>query len=111
MHELALMKSVLSIVETETEKQGFHRVAVIRLAVGELSGVVPELLRDYFPFAAGGTVAEGARVEIRELPVTARCRACGWEGRPGEGLCPACGGDDLSLLGGREFYVESIEVE
>lgn len=111
MHELALTRSILSIIESEAKKQGFARVLTIRLGVGEVSGVVPDCIRDFFPLASRGTVAEGARIESRLIPLAVRCRTCGREGRPEKGRCPVCGSEEITLVQGREFYVDSIEVQ
>ena len=42
-----------------------------------------------------------------------RCRACGWEGAVDKRhiTCGGCGGVALTLLTGREFYVESLEAD
>ena len=60
MHELAVTRSLIDLVEQEAEKQGFHRALEIRLKVGEYSGIVPECILDLFPYASKGTVTEGA---------------------------------------------------
>ena len=44
MHELAIMQSVISIVEREAARCGARRVESIRLRLGELSGIVPGCL-------------------------------------------------------------------
>lgn len=111
MHELAITRSVISIVESEAKKRGFQRTVAIRLAVGEVSGFLPDCLREFFPIAAAGTAAEGAALEIKTLPAQIKCLDCGYEGAPEGAECPRCGGDGITLVAGREFYVESIEVE
>lgn len=111
MHELAITQNVIAIVEAEAKKQLFNRVMSIKLRVGELSGIVPECLYDFFPIAAKGTVAEGAAVTAETIPAQIRCLSCGYEGIPQKACCARCGGDDIKLIAGREFFVESIEVE
>lgn len=111
MHELAIVQNVIAIVEAEAKKQAFQKVISITLRVGELSGIVPECLSDFFPIASRNTVAEGARLISEAGPAAVRCFACGYEGKPEKGCCPRCGGSDIKLIAGREFFVESIEVE
>ena len=113
MHEMAITQSVLNIALDALEKAGASRVRTIRIRMGEYSDVVPQILREYFTIAAAGTKAEGAEIEITRIPVTMRCRGCGWCGRVDklDIHCGACGGTDLSLVTGREFYVESLEAE
>ncbi len=111
MHELAVAQNIIAIIESEAKKQCFERVVSIKLAVGEVSGVVPECLREFFPIASRGTAAEGARLDAYEIPVHVRCLACGAEGKPSNGGCPVCASEDIKLISGREFFVDSIEVE
>ena len=111
MHELALMQSVISIVEREAARCGARRVESIRLRVGELSGIVPGCLEEFFPIAAAGTRSERARLEIEPLGARIECPDCGYEGAPQGAECPRCGGSAFRLVAGREFFVESMEVE
>ena len=60
MHELAVTRSLVDLVQTESERQGFTKALEIRLKVGEYSGIVPDYILDLFPYASRGTAAEGA---------------------------------------------------
>lgn len=111
MHELAVAQNIIAIIESEAGKRGFGKVLKIKLAVGEVSGVVPECLYEMFPVAAGGTVAEGAELLTETVPAVVACSSCGYKGKPEGGECPRCGGTDIRLESGREFFVDSIEVE
>ncbi len=113
MHELSLAQGILRIVRSEQEKKGFTRVLAISLRIGEYSGVVPECLEELFPIAAEGTAAQGAELRTERIPARFRCGDCGFEGRPehGSACCPACGGEAIRMVAGREFYVESLVVE
>ena len=64
MHELALTEGILSIVASEQKKQAFTRVLEISLKVGEYSGVIPSCIEEFFPLAAKGTAAEGAKLTM-----------------------------------------------
>ena len=111
MHELAVMQGVVRVCEQEAAKEGFGRVESITLSVGAVSGVVPECLAEFFPIAAKGTVAEGARLETRVIPAAIECPDCGYSGEARGAQCPRCGGAGFRLTQGREFYIDSIEVE
>lgn len=113
MHEMAIVQSVLDIALSAGRKAGAARITRIDIKMGEYSDVVPAVLRDYFAVAAKGTIADGAEIALARVPVTMRCRACGWQG-PVDKLqirCGGCGGVDLALVTGREFYVESLQAE
>lgn len=111
MHELAIMKNVISIAEKEAEKGDFTRILRINLKIGAVSGIVHGCMEDFFPIAARGTVAESAELNMETIPVTIRCDSCGFEGAPSGAVCPGCGSEAYKLVTGREFIVDSIEVE
>ena len=113
MHELALTEGIIAIVEQEARKNGFERVLEITLKVGEFSGVVPDCLREFFPIASRGTAAEGAALRIEPVPAAFRCGSCGFEGPLPRhtACCPACGGEEIRMIAGREFFVENLKVE
>lgn len=107
MHELAIAESVVSSVLQRTDA----RVSVVRLRIGQLSGVVPDALTFCFEIAATGTTLEGATLEIEEQRGRAHCRTCGQDFAPSDAilLCP-CGSADVRLLAGRELSLTSVEV-
>ena len=65
MHELAISRNIVAIVG---EAAGARRVRRVTLAIGKVSGVMPEAIRFSFEVVAQGTVLEGAALEIRETP-------------------------------------------
>ena len=113
MHELALTEGIISIVESEKKKHGFEKVSEISLKLGEYSGVIPECVEEFFPIASRGTAAAGAKLIFERVPAEFECRECAWHGglEKGSFTCPACGGENLKMTAGREFYVENIKVE
>ena len=113
MHELGVTKSLVELVQTEAEKQGFHRALEIRLKVGEYSGVIPDYIVDLFPQVAAGTAASGAALVFETVPGAFRCRGCGYVGAVDRksARCPVCGGEELRMTAGREFFVDSLKVE
>jgi hydrogenase nickel incorporation protein HypA/HybF len=108
VHELAIAQSV---VEAVTTKLPDAKVTCVHLAIGALSGVVPDSIRFCFDLAAEGTGLAGARLEITEPPARCRCRSCGTEFSPDMPiiLC-ACGSADVAVLGGDELSIVSVEV-
>lgn len=113
MHELAITKGIIDIVNSEAEKQGFGKVLEISLRVGEYSGIIPECIREFFPIAAAGSPAEKAQLVIETIPAVFRCLDCGYEGKIHRqaACCPLCGSTGIKMTSGREFFVESLKVE
>lgn len=113
MHELAIAKSIIDIVNSEAAEKGFERVLEIKLKVGEYSGIVPDCIREFFPIAAAGSVAENAELVIESQSAVFKCLDCGHEGEADRrnACCPKCHGTALRMTRGREFYVENLKVE
>ncbi len=113
MHEMAMTQGILDIVLSAGKQAGVQKVRAIRLKTGAYSDVVPSLVQECFDLLAKGTVAEHAALQFTALPLVVKCRGCGWQGEIEKRkiACRACGGEDLEMLSGREFYVDSIEAE
>jgi hydrogenase nickel incorporation protein HypA/HybF len=113
VHELSLVAGLFDILEEKAREQKAIRITAVKLRVGRLSGVVPDLLQSAFETFKKGTLAEEARLEIEAVPYSFRCGACGAESFRDEPpyTCAVCGSADLELLGGMELVVEKIEVE
>ncbi|MEU6488390.1 hydrogenase maturation nickel metallochaperone HypA [Streptomyces sp. NPDC046887] len=113
MHELSIAVAAISQIEEAAERHGADRVAVVRLRIGELSGVVPEALRFSFGIAAEGTRLAGARLEIETVKGRARCPVCGREaptGVPPALWCAPCGAA-RDVLSGRELEIARVELD
>jgi hydrogenase nickel incorporation protein HypA/HybF len=110
MHELSLAASVVEIV---LRHAAGRRVTKVEIEVGRLRQVVPSALTFSFEMVAMGTVAEGAALEIRNIPAKAECRRCSavsvLEGFPLQ--CASCGSFDLTILAGEELVVAFLELE
>lgn len=113
MHELSITQSIIRICEEELLKHKIRKVNKVKIVVGELSGLVPDCIHSYFEIASVGTSIEGAELEIEKLPIKIKCNSCSFEGEITKGTynCPKCDGNNLSIIGGNEFYVDSLEVE
>jgi hydrogenase nickel incorporation protein HypA/HybF len=104
---------MLELVLKEAEKNEAEKVEKINLVIGEMSGVVDECVRFYFDFLSKDTIAEGASLSFRMVPMTVRCRICQRVFIPKEfdWACPECRGNSMEIVAGDELYIESIEVE
>jgi hydrogenase nickel incorporation protein HypA/HybF len=113
VHELPVTEQILKIVLDHAREGKAARVLRINLVIGELTSFATESIHFYFDMLSKETEAENASLSISNIPAKARCQSCKGEFHPGgmDWFCPACGGPVEEILGGREFYVESIEVE
>jgi len=113
MHEYAVTQGVLDTVLQEAKKHGAKKVTEIRLVIGDMSTVLDESVQMYFDIMSKGTMAESAKLVFKRVASRFRCKLCGNEyDKPRRGFeCPQCGGLGLPTGVGREFYIESIDVE
>jgi hydrogenase nickel incorporation protein HypA/HybF len=111
MHEATVVDGMLSILTATAAEHGIDRIAVVRLKIGRLRGLDSRQIRGAFEIFAQGTIAEGARLDIDEVPAQAHCHACGtvWELPDYRFECPSCGGNDADVAKGRELYIESFD--
>lgn len=113
MHELPVTTSICNIAVEEAQRIGAAKICRITICQGEYTDYVPEIVQEYFNLVSGGTLAEGAQLEIKKIPALIHCRDCGMDSR-GEHFrmrCPLCGSRNTELKSGKEFYIESMEVE
>jgi hydrogenase nickel incorporation protein HypA/HybF len=108
VHELGLCSSIVEAIE---KRAGERQVAHVRVHVGRLLHVHPDAFDQSFAVAAIGTIAEGAKADLVLEPVRARCESCAttFEDVEAPLACPGCGSFDVTLTGGDELVLESIE--
>lgn len=114
MHELAVTEGILHVAVEAAGQNGNRSITQIYLVVGELSSIVDDSVQFYFDILSRDTLAEGAKLNFRREPAIANCRDCNHQlevSIPLTPFCPNCGSTQLQVTGGREFYVESIEVK
>lgn len=113
MHEMALMGEVRDIVLQEARAHGFQRVLRVVLEIGKLSGVQAQAMSFCFDVVMADSPAEGAALDIVEIPGLAWCPTCGAEVEIERrmDLCPRCGGLAGRVLQGTEMRVKDLEVD
>jgi hydrogenase nickel incorporation protein HypA/HybF len=113
MHELSVTQQVLDIAVGKASEAGASTVKSINLVIGDMSSIVDDSVQFYFDLLSRESIARGAQLNFRRVPMKVRCRKCGHEFTPaGENwLCSQCGEWDIEIIAGKDFYLESIEVE
>ena len=113
MHEMSYVMQVASMAERAAGKNNADSVSAVSIAVGEMTGLVPEYLTRYWPYAVKRTILEGSELVIDFRPVRMQCACCGkiyHPNRENHYLCPDCKTSKGTLLSGREFELKSITV-
>lgn len=112
MHEMSLAEGIRDIVEDQARAHGFARVTVLRLEIGRFAGVEKPALAFAFDVVMRGSPAEGARLEMIDLPGRAMCYDCMQSVEIADRFdpCPLCGGARLIPEGGDEMRIRDMEV-
>ena len=109
MHELGLMTNLLNDAVAAADGA---KICAMTVRVGPLSGVVADSLCFAFEALSPGTLAEGARFDIRETEISFHCPRChaDYSTPVGSYQCPSCHSTEGELRGGNELELISIEV-
>jgi hydrogenase nickel incorporation protein HypA/HybF len=112
MHELSVCLSLLQQLEKIAAERNASAVEKIYLQVGPLSGIEPALLRNAYPMAAAGTIAEGAELIIEACDIVVSCTECGAESpaKPNRLLCGVCGDFRTRIVSGEEMILQRMEM-
>lgn len=113
MHELAICQSLMDQVESIAIERNAQSVISIVVGMGPLSGVEAQLLKNAYPVASAGTVAEQAELIIEHLPVRVKCSQCGSEtdALPNKLVCKQCGDWRTKLVSGDELLLMRVELD
>ncbi|MBN9643980.1 hydrogenase maturation nickel metallochaperone HypA [Corynebacterium mendelii] len=110
MHELGLLSGVAAAVNRAARGR---TVTAVNLTVGQRSGAVVSALEAAWPLARCGP-SEHAELNITSVAATVFCPGCDTEVPIDDYFalqCPDCGTPTADLRHGREFLVDSIEVD
>lgn len=112
MHELSICQALVSQVEVIARARQ-ARICRVRIGIGPLSGVEPQLIESAYPLACAGTGAEGSQLAIEHTAIRVRCSACGAETAAAANrlVCASCGDWHTALLSGDELLLLSVDLE
>ena len=116
MHELSITKSLVKTVLSRFDSETMQSIRAVNLVMGGMNDYEEQWLQKYMDRLSEGTPLEGAVLHIKKVPVTFKCRKCG-EVFPmdlkgtGSVACPGCKSLEYDMNTGREFFIESMEVE
>ena len=98
MHETGLAEAIIKTLrKVQAERE--DAIRVLRLQVGELSGITPEHLAEHFYEAAQGTEFEHVKLEIEVRGIMAKCAACEavFEVTDDVEACPECESQSIGV--------------
>ena len=112
MHELSICQALIEQVEAVASKEGAVQVVQVRIGIGPLAGVEPQLLEQAFQLARAGSIAATASLLIDHLPLKVSCRQCGQEtaAKATNLACGTCGNWQTQLVSGDEMLLLQVEL-
>ena len=108
MHEVGIARSVIDAAIAAVPNGG--TLSGVTVSVGPMSGVVADSLQFGFEVASKGTPAEGAELQIVEVPLVVHCDACDADHEIADVAvlcCPECAGE-VTVISGNETLVTSV---
>jgi hydrogenase nickel incorporation protein HypA/HybF len=112
MHELSIAMSIVDMAREEAERRNVH-IDAVHLELGALSGVVKDALLFSYTIACDGTLLEGSRLVVKEIPIEVYCQVC----RTPKVLssmqwfcCPDCGAQTPEVIHGKELLITALEL-
>jgi len=114
VHEMSIVQALLEQVQSEVQRAGQPgRVVTLHLVIGRLSGVHVDAIRFGFDVLSPDSIAAGAALCIECPKARCHCAACGGEREIDEIVigCPDCGSAAITIRGGQELLLQSIELE
>ena len=112
MHELGTIYYVIDTVEKLMVENQLTKVASITLEIGEVSGIIPDYLMDFWQYARSKTEHfKETELKIEELKAVTYCQDCKktYPTMEFKKVCPYCHSENTFLLTGNEYNIKEIE--
>ena len=112
MNELGTIHYVIDTVEKLAVENELTKIASVTLEVGEVSGIIPHFLSDYWEYAKKKTTyLQEAELKIETIHAVTYCQACGktYPTVQYAKICPYCQSDNTFLVTGNEYVIKEIE--
>ena len=118
MHELSVALQICETLETDLRDDNAllatdDCIGVVRLRVGQLTGIVPEALEFAWESAIRGTAFHNAALRIETVEATARCANCEQDRKPvstNQFQCNVCNTDLGEAVLGKELEILSVDL-
>jgi len=114
MHELAITQSIIDLAIEAAKREDARVINQIDLVIGDLSSIVDDSVQFYFDILSKETLAAGATLVFRREPAIALCLDCGAKTPvkpPVAAFCPKCDSQRIQIRGGKDFRMESIDID
>lgn len=112
MHEAMIAENILDTILAQTKKKS-GKVIRVAISCGQINAFNDEAMQFAFEAIAAETICQGAKLEIKHIPLKGTCRNCGGEFEFDlyNPQCPKCGKSDFSIGDDAPLLLEEIEFE
>ena len=122
MHEFSFAYNIFKVAEATAIKYNAKKITEVYLEIGELTLIVPDLLRQSFKMATHGSIAADAELKIEITPGKIKCRECGKTSKVTlsdeaqlTGLqlfqCRHCQSKNTEIIEGKKANVKNIKIQ
>ncbi len=112
MHEYSLIQALIARAAEEARRRGATRVHAIRVRLGALSGVEPDLFTNAWEMARTGTVCANAELRLERIDAVWSCPRCRKIFAPGDVLrCADCREPAVLNDGADALTLDQLELE
>jgi len=114
MHEASIAQSLVEKTLEIAEKNDLIKVNKIKLEIGKLHHIIPEVLENYFNLLKKEYgMLSSTKLSIKWLDIKLKCKTCKSETIINEPffLCPKCNSPKTEILTGNELHLMRVEGE
>ena len=114
MHEYSITETIVNIIRAELKDREYSKVVRVTIVLGRMTGFSSEAIEHYFRIMNKDTEMENTPLLFDYKGAVIFCEKCNKEYDQDDFLlyCPVCSSTvGISVVSGREFYIDSIEVE
>jgi len=118
------MQLTLEAVLNAAKAHKAEEIIEINLEIGELTFLNPEQLKFAFSVLSKNTIAENAKLNIKQVKPAVKCTNCGYEGPtkyngptphilgvPLYLKCANCGSAEVGITAGRECNIKDLKIK
>ena len=114
MHEMGTVMYIIRAVNDVCEQNDLTKVASVTVQVGEVSGILPEYLKDFWKWAVKKEkYMTDSELIIESVEAVTRCGDCDktYSTLKYAKVCPYCGSENTWLEVGNEYIIKQIEAQ
>ena len=110
---MAICEYILATALKAAEKADAKKIITLNISAGAMRGIKEEFMNFSFSFISKSTIAEGARLKIETVDITALCKDCQniFTVEEFKFVCPNCSSSNIDSLTGMELILKDIEIE